>query len=129
MQLIKNIPWKAIGILIIGLVIGLYLGAKLNFRAVERTIEVTGVAEKVNKSTQTTTTHNKVEINDLKVKNSDSIRFQFEPSTVQTPDQTNEIKPDNLLYGFEDCEEALKIYQGYLNLKATRKKRFDNWIE
>ena len=102
--------------LIIGLVLGLFLGYKGASKAIINVFNTHSVSGAINKPTQHTTTNNKVEISKLKVKNSDSLNFNFDYKTNQKP-----------LFLVDSCEKAMIIYNKYINLSNSKKKRFDNW--
>lgn len=103
-----------LGIFLIGIFIGEQLGHRGTWRTVEKTLNTKSVNEAINKPTQSTTTNNKVEIKDLKIKKSDSIKFQFDPITTQKPTQI--ITQDS-------CDYYHKLIQ---NLRPGQLSRLKN---
>nr|WP_299385605.1 hypothetical protein [Allomuricauda sp.] len=117
MRIIKKIPWKALTILAIGFVIGFGTGAKTGHKVTwlttAKTLEKTGVAEKVNKPTVTNDISN--EINIEKIKKSDTLNIVLDP--------TNNQKPVNIISDKECLKEVMSA------LSVSRQKRLQRWLQ
>ena len=113
MTFIKKIPIRSLVIFTLGLVIGLHLGNKDAINTITKIFDTESVNNAINKPTQTTTTNNSVELKKLKVKDSDSINFSFEPSTSQQPTQVITSKP---------CDSI------WAKLSKSETKRLNRWL-
>ena len=116
--LIQKIPWKTLGVFTLGIIIGLYLGANGAVKVIAKIFETETVAGAINKPTQTTTTHNKVEIKKLKTKHSDSVSFSFKPATIQKPIQ----KPVEIINN-DSCDYYMNLIK---KLRPGQLKRLKN---
>ena len=110
--MIKAIPWKALGVFVIGLVLGVYLGGSTTVKAIVTIFDTDSVSRSLNKPTNLNTTS--IEFKDNKFKKSDSIKIQLsqEPKTKQT------IKNDS-------CAVTIKEYNKLTNIQ---KNKFKRWL-
>lgn len=114
--ILKRIPWRALIILIMGIIIGLYLGSKGTLNVITKVFETETVAKALNKPTQETTVNNSVELNKPNLKKSENLSFKFEPATDQDPKQEITQVLDSCVVG----QKAFSKFSNSLKRKINR---------
>lgn len=110
--MIKAIPWKALGVFVLGLVLGVYLGGSTTVKAIVTIFDTESVSKSLNKPTNQNNTS--IEFKDNKFKKSDSIKIQLS----QEPKTTQVIKLDS-------CAVTVKEYN---KLSNSQKNKFKRWL-
>ncbi len=111
MRIIKKIPWKALLILLVGLMLGLGLGVnfghKISWLSFEKTLNSKTVSEAVNKPTNEV--NNKIEV--PKIKKSQPVQIIMSPNNEQI------VVRDTCL-GID-----------YTKLNDSQKRRLEKWLK
>lgn len=84
MKIIKNIPWKALGIMTLGFIIGMYFGAKGAANAIVKVFNSESVSKSINKPTNENNTTVKFEHNKFKKNDTVNIVVSQKPSSSQS---------------------------------------------